>query len=146
MQCACAILSSVACPALQYFSTLFHKRHKFRKKSYLKLVFRVSLHSLSQTFFILKKLNDIWWKIDIGLLVKCPLFLSDFNVNTIFSKFFWKILKYQISGKSVQSVPSRSMRAEGRAGSTNLIVVLAILRERPQKEKTHTDRCGSTWG
>ena len=32
MQCACAILSSVACPALQYFSTLPHKRDDFRKK------------------------------------------------------------------------------------------------------------------
>ena len=30
MQCACAILSSVACPALQYVSTLYHKRHDFR--------------------------------------------------------------------------------------------------------------------
>ena len=31
MQCACAILPSLACPALQYISTLSHKRHDFRK-------------------------------------------------------------------------------------------------------------------
>jgi hypothetical protein len=30
MQCTCAILSFVACPALQYFSTSPHKRHDFR--------------------------------------------------------------------------------------------------------------------
>ena len=32
MQCACAILSPVACPALQYFSTVSPKRNDFRKK------------------------------------------------------------------------------------------------------------------
>ena len=33
MHCACAILSSVVCPVLQCFSTLFHKRYRFRKKN-----------------------------------------------------------------------------------------------------------------
>jgi hypothetical protein len=31
MRMCSVILSSVTCPALQYFSTLFHKRHDFRK-------------------------------------------------------------------------------------------------------------------
>ena len=32
MQCACAILSSLACPALRYFPTLSHKRCDFIRK------------------------------------------------------------------------------------------------------------------
>ena len=30
-RCACAILLSVVYPAIQYFSTLSHKKHDFRK-------------------------------------------------------------------------------------------------------------------
>jgi hypothetical protein len=33
MQYACDILSSVACPVLQYFSILSHKQNDFRKQN-----------------------------------------------------------------------------------------------------------------
>ena len=56
MQCACAILPSVACPALHYFSVLSHKRHDSRKTviEYKICVLIVST-ILSETFLILKR-------------------------------------------------------------------------------------------
>jgi hypothetical protein len=39
MQCACAILSSVDCPARQHVPTLPHKRHDFPKKKNTKSMF-----------------------------------------------------------------------------------------------------------
>jgi len=52
-----SIFSSVACPAPQYFSTLSHKRHDFRKKKSpkTKCVFWFSLQLLSETFLILRR-------------------------------------------------------------------------------------------
>ena len=57
MQGACAILSSVACPTLQYFSTFSHKRHDFRGGELLntKCVFWFSLQLSSETFPLLRK-------------------------------------------------------------------------------------------
>ena len=81
MQCTCAILPSVACPALKDFphnlinDTIFEKK----KSLNIKCMFPASLQHLSETFFLFQeKLSEIS-KIYIGLHVKYPLFLSDFN-------------------------------------------------------------------
>jgi len=50
----------------------------------------------------------------ISLHVKYPLLLLDFKENWMFSTDFRKILRYQISWKSVQWKPSCSMRTDGR--------------------------------
>jgi len=54
MQSASAIVSSVACASLQYFSTLFDKRHDFQKLLNTKCVFLLSLQLLSETNLILR--------------------------------------------------------------------------------------------
>jgi len=51
----------------------------------------------------------------IGLHIKYPLPLSDFNGPQIYWTDFRKRLKYQISWKSVQWEPSCSMWTDGRA-------------------------------
>jgi len=60
MPCACAILPSVDCPALQYFSTLSHKRHDIRKNvienEMCVLIFSTIL---SEIFFIIKEMSEI---------------------------------------------------------------------------------------
>ena len=74
MQCACAILPAVACPALQYFATLSHKRYDFRKKKKTlntKSEFLFSVQLLSEIFSHYKKtLVRYDHKSLIGLLVK----------------------------------------------------------------------------
>ena len=50
-------LPSVACPAVQYFSTLSHRRHDFLKKTLLSMKCELwfSLQFLSETFLILRR-------------------------------------------------------------------------------------------
>jgi len=76
-------LPSVACPALQYFPTLSHKRHDFRKKKNVterKMCDLIFSTILFQTFHIVRR-NEQGKikKIYISLQVVYPLFLSEIN-------------------------------------------------------------------
>jgi len=62
------MLAFVACPALQYFSTLYHQLRDFRKKKLLNIirVFRVSVRTFSEIFFILRRIErhmiqNVYW-------------------------------------------------------------------------------------
>jgi hypothetical protein len=83
----------VTCLALQYFSTLSHKRHYLWKNLLnVKCVLLFSLQLLSETFLILRRVEQDMIKTYIGRHVKYSWFLSDFNETWIFSTEFCKIL------------------------------------------------------
>ena len=105
----------VACPSLQYFPTLSHKRYDFRKKKLLntKCVFWFPLQLLSETFLILRRNERHTIKSFSGLHVKYPLILSYFKETSFFfSTGFRKILKHRISWKFVQWEPSCGLTDE----------------------------------
>ena len=85
-------VSSLACPAVLNFYTLSHKRHDFRKKKVLnkKWVFRFSLQLLFETFLNLTRTSEIWSEVCIGVSVKYPSFLFDFNGTWFFLDIFSK--------------------------------------------------------
>jgi len=132
MQCACAIVSSVACPALQYFSTFSHKRHDFREKKVLntKCVFWFRQQLLSETFLIIRRNGR---DMIIGLHVKYPLLLSDFNETWIFSTDFRQILP-NIKFHENPSSWSLAFQAGGRTDITKLIVAFRNFANAPPNE------------
>jgi hypothetical protein len=70
----------------------------------------------------------------IGLHVKYPLFLSDCNETLTFSTDFRKILKCQMSLKSLQWETSCSMRTDGQADVTKLVVAFCDFANAPNDQ------------
>jgi hypothetical protein len=89
---------SVVSPALQYSCTLSTKRRGFRKKKVIEhKMFLDFLYNVSQMFLSLRRTKRDMIKMYIGLHIKYPLFLPDFNINWIFSNTFENTFNYQIS-------------------------------------------------
>jgi len=83
MRCECAILSSMACPALQtfFFPPYYVINGSIYEKRYIEHKMCVSIFptTLFERFFILRRIEQDTIKMYVGLYVKYPLFLT-FNV------------------------------------------------------------------
>jgi len=79
MQCACDLLSSVACLVLQYFSTLSHGYQGTDiEQEMCVLIFSITL---SETFLIIRRIGRDMTKMYIGLHVSstrysCPVLIK----------------------------------------------------------------------
>jgi len=73
-----AKMSSVPCPAVQYFSTLCHKWHHFFVIEH-KVCVLISLQHLCETFLILRRIQRNVIENVYRSSCKVPLLLSDCN-------------------------------------------------------------------
>jgi len=126
-----ACQSHLFCAALHYhlwpvlfqniFFTLSHKRYDFWGKKLLntKCVFWLCLKFCVKHLAFWEECSEILSQMYIRLRVKYPLFLSDFNDTRIFLMYFRKIMKCQLSWKSVQWEASCFMRMDGHDAASS---------------------------
>jgi hypothetical protein len=92
------VLSSVACPAILQFFTLFHKRHDFREN--------VTEHKMCVLIFSTTFIWNVCHSTDTARYHKCAYsarYSCQILMKLVFSRqFSKKTLKYQISWKSFQ--------------------------------------------
>ena len=103
------------------------------KNYWIKKVYLYFLCNFRRKHFSLyEEMSEIWSKMYIGLHVKYPLFLSHFNNISILSIYFLKLLRYQVSWKSVQWEQSCSKRTDGRTDMTKLIAAFRNFANAPK--------------
>jgi len=133
IQCACVILSFVACPALQYFCALSHKRHNKKKQVFLRQIwFWSCLQLMSEKFFILRRKKRHTVKNTHTSSCKVPSFFSNFNETWIFVTDFKKNyanIDFHENPSSGSRVVLRG-RKDRQTGMTNLITAFRIFRTR----------------
>jgi hypothetical protein len=100
MQCACDVLSSVACGAVRYFSTLSYKRHVFERKKVIDDKMHVFLYSLKlclkQTFLIRGRIERNMIKNICRSSREVPVILVRFFIKLEFSRqIFYKYSNFK---------------------------------------------------
>jgi hypothetical protein len=124
MQCPWAILSFVACQPVRCLSTLFYQRRNFFKEKLrnMKSVFLLFLRLSPVTFLFLRRTEQDVTNIECWSSCEVP--VTSFNEPWMFSAYFRKILKCQISWKSLQwsRVVPCGWKNDGRTDVTKQIV------------------------
>ena len=148
MQNPCAILSSVACPGVQCFSTLSHKWHGFREIFVISYESRSLVHISARDWVdpraaVCRLMDYVSWIFSrtlpwikpktFRLVEQClkqlhsarPIFTSALqlvsyvNQTRIFWTDFRKILENRLSSKCVQWEPSCSVRTDMKEYNNN---------------------------
>jgi hypothetical protein len=116
MQCACALLPFVACPALPYFSTLSHERHDFQK-NVIEFKLWFPLQFFSEPFLSLRRIQRDAMTTVHRPSCEAPFILVRSQKNLKFSRKIFEKLKYQVSRKSVQWGPVPCGRTDRQTDS-----------------------------
>ena len=107
---------------------LFDTQRGWRTSKKSVLIFPTTF--VRNTSHSLTEFSQMWWKMCTGLHVKYRLLSSDFNETWIFSTDFRRILRYQISWKSVQG----EQRSSTRTVMTQMIVAFRNFASVPKKK------------